>query len=146
MSNQYLWNRIAAPNPDIRASDADRERVAERLRKGHAEGRLDLAEFQQRLEHCYEARTLGELHELVSDLPRQAEPDERRPLQSFRPWHWSLARLAPILFALIVISAATAHHHVFLLWIPLVFLFWRLSWSRRRAWTAGARRGPDELL
>ena len=77
MTNQYLWERIAGRDLHIRAADADRERLAERLRKSHAEGRLDMEEFQQRLERCYEAKTLGELSELVRDLPRQDEPAER---------------------------------------------------------------------
>jgi hypothetical protein len=59
MTNQELWYRISGPDPNLRVGDADREQVAERLRKSHAEGRLDLSEFQQRLEHCYAARTLG---------------------------------------------------------------------------------------
>ena len=140
MTNQYFLGRIAGRDPSLRASDADRERIAERLRTSHAEGRLDMAEFQQRLERCYEAKTLGELGELVSDLPRQDEHDDRRPLAWFRPW--SLAPLVPILIVLIAVSAATGHH-VFWLWVPLAFLVWRMSWWRRRRWLAGARRGPD---
>ena len=59
MTNQYLWDRLAGRDPKLRAADADRERIAERLRKGHAEGRLDMDEFQHRLERCLEARTFG---------------------------------------------------------------------------------------
>ncbi|MBT2389643.1 DUF1707 and DUF2154 domain-containing protein [Streptomyces sp. ISL-1] len=55
--------------PEMRASDAERERVAERLRDAVAEGRLDMEEFGQRLDDAYEARTHGELEPLVSDLP-----------------------------------------------------------------------------
>ncbi|MFK4222956.1 DUF1707 domain-containing protein [Streptomyces sp. NPDC019890] len=55
--------------PEMRASDAERERVAERLRDAVAEGRLDMEEFEQRLEAAYTARTHGELEPLVSDLP-----------------------------------------------------------------------------
>ena len=145
MTNQYFLDRIAGRSASIRAADADRERIAERLRKSHAEGRLDLAEFQQRLERCYEARTFGELAELVRDLPRADEQDERRPFGWFRLWRSRLPLLAPILIALIVISAAT-EHHVLWLWIPLVFLLWRMSWWRRRRWLAGARRAPGEWI
>ena len=35
--------------PDMRASDSDREKIAARLRDAHAEGRLTLTEFQDRL-------------------------------------------------------------------------------------------------
>ncbi|MFJ4691953.1 DUF1707 domain-containing protein [Streptomyces sp. NPDC088766] len=55
--------------PDLRASDADRERVAEVLRDALAEGRLDMAEFEERLDATYRARTYGELTPLTRDLP-----------------------------------------------------------------------------
>ncbi|MFC4500433.1 MULTISPECIES: DUF1707 SHOCT-like domain-containing protein [Streptomyces] len=55
--------------PDLRASDADRERVAEVLRDAVAEGRLDMAEFEERLEQTYQARTYGELAPITRDLP-----------------------------------------------------------------------------
>ncbi|RPK56490.1 hypothetical protein EES42_40710 [Streptomyces sp. ADI95-17] len=55
--------------PEMRASDSERERVAETLREAVAEGRLEMAEFEQRLEAAYKARTHGELEPLVRDLP-----------------------------------------------------------------------------
>ena len=57
------------PVPDLRASDADRERVADRLRDALAEGRLDMEEFGERLDAVYQARTYGELAPLTKDLP-----------------------------------------------------------------------------
>lgn len=140
MTNQYLWDRIAGRDPNLRAADADRERIAERLRKSHAEGRLDTDEFQQRLERCYESKTIGELDELVKDLPRHEEPDERPLFAGFRPERLALV---PILIALFVLSAAVGHP-VFLLCLPLLFLFWRTRWHRRRQWWADTRRGPDD--
>jgi Domain of unknown function (DUF1707) len=143
MTNQYVWARFAGPDPNLRAADADRERIAERLRKSHAEGRLDIDEFQQRLQRCFEAKTLGELSELVTDLPREDEHGERRPLGG--PWRWRLTPLVAILIGLLVVSAAS-EHHFFWLWIPLVFLFWKMSWWRRRRWSPGARRGPGAWI
>jgi hypothetical protein len=145
MTNQYFLARIAGRDPNLRAADADRERTAERLRKSHAEGRLDMDEFQQRLERCYRAKTFGELGELVRDLPRESEPNEWRSSGWSRLWRWRVGSLAPILIALIVVSAATGHH-VFWLWIPLLFLFWRMSWWRRGRWVAGGRRRPDDSI
>ncbi|MFC7305291.1 DUF1707 domain-containing protein [Streptomyces monticola] len=55
--------------PELRASDADRDRVAERLRDALAEGRLDMDEFEERLDTAYKARTYGELEPLTRDLP-----------------------------------------------------------------------------
>jgi hypothetical protein len=55
--------------PDLRASDADRERVAEVLRDALAEGRLDMEEFEERLGATYKARTYAELAPITRDLP-----------------------------------------------------------------------------
>jgi hypothetical protein len=60
--------------PELRASDADRERVAERLRDALAEGRLDMAEFEERLDATYQARTYGELAPITVDLPAPGGP------------------------------------------------------------------------
>ncbi|PWI18146.1 hypothetical protein DI272_31375 [Streptomyces sp. Act143] len=57
------------PAPELRAADADRERVAEILRDALAEGRLDMEEFEERLEATYKARTYGELTPITRDLP-----------------------------------------------------------------------------
>jgi hypothetical protein len=58
-----------ASDPRIRASDADRDRVADALREHHATGRLSMDEFQERLDRALAAKTLGELDELMTDLP-----------------------------------------------------------------------------
>jgi hypothetical protein len=68
-----------APDPadrnlTLRASDADREHVAQALGQAFAEGRLDAAEHGERLELAYAARTLGDLRPLVSDLPAEFPP------------------------------------------------------------------------
>lgn len=55
--------------PELRASDTDRERVAEVLRDALAEGRLDMEEFEERLDATYKARTYGELAPITRDLP-----------------------------------------------------------------------------
>ena len=62
----------------IRASDADRDQVGERLRAACAEGRLSPDELSARLDRCLRAKTLGELRPLTADLPRPAAAMERR--------------------------------------------------------------------
>jgi hypothetical protein len=57
----------------IRASDSDRESVVEILRQAYAEGRLDLAEFDERTTAGYAARTWAQLRELTRDLPADAD-------------------------------------------------------------------------
>ena len=54
---------------NLRASDGDREQIAERLRKAAAEGRLLSEELEQRIGAAFAARTYGELDALVDDLP-----------------------------------------------------------------------------
>lgn len=54
---------------ELRASDADRERVVTRLRDHAAEGRLTMDEFEDRMRKAYEARTYAELAPLTRDLP-----------------------------------------------------------------------------
>jgi len=58
-----------AADPRIRASDEDRDRVASLLREHHAAGRLTVEEFNERLDNAYAAKTLGDLDEILSDLP-----------------------------------------------------------------------------
>lgn len=58
-----------ASDPRMRASDAERDRTAALLREHHAVGRLDADEFKDRLERAYAAKTLGELDQLLADLP-----------------------------------------------------------------------------
>jgi class 3 adenylate cyclase len=53
----------------MRASDADRERVAELLRRHYGAGRISEEELDERMEAAYAARTTTELTELTRDLP-----------------------------------------------------------------------------
>lgn len=95
----------------MRASDADREQVAERLRIALDEGRLNLAEYDDRLRQAYGATTMGELAPLTADLPkptrRVAEREERavarkeRTVREWRAW-------AGVSFLLVVIWAVTS--------------------------------------
>jgi hypothetical protein len=55
-------------SPALRASDADRDRVTELLRAAVADGRLDPAEFDDRLDAALAARTIDALAPLTADL------------------------------------------------------------------------------
>jgi Domain of unknown function (DUF1707) len=55
-------------SPALRASDADRDRVIELLRAAVADGRLDRAEFDERLDAALAARTIDALAPLTADL------------------------------------------------------------------------------
>jgi hypothetical protein len=56
-------------DPRIRASDADRDRATALLREHHAAGRLTAEEFHDRMDKALGAKTLGEIDELMADLP-----------------------------------------------------------------------------
>jgi hypothetical protein len=53
----------------MRAADADRHQIAEQLKAALDEGRLSLAEYDDRVRDAYAARTYAELLVLVADLP-----------------------------------------------------------------------------
>ncbi|WP_282703803.1 DUF1707 domain-containing protein [Streptomyces sp. CC219B] len=54
---------------EFRASDADRDRIADILREALAEGRLTAEEHAERVEGALAAKTVGELEAFVRDLP-----------------------------------------------------------------------------
>ena len=90
--------REMALGADVRASNADRDVAADILCTAVADGRLTLAELDERLEHVLSARTLREIARLISDLPC-ARPCESRPTPPPPPKEdrWSLLQslLAP---------------------------------------------------
>jgi Domain of unknown function (DUF1707) len=73
-------------DPRIRASDADRDRAAALLREHHAAGRLTVEEFGERMERALQAKTLGEIDELLEDLPH---------IELYRLPHETLRRIPP---------------------------------------------------
>ena len=73
---QTSVRRVAA-DAALRASQAERDDVVERLRVHAAEGRLDFDELEQRVEAALRARTRGDLAALLSDLPGPAPPRRR---------------------------------------------------------------------
>ena len=60
------------PRSELRASDADRDRVADILREALAEGRLTAEEHAERVDGVLQAKTVGELEPFVRDLPAAA--------------------------------------------------------------------------
>src|SRR5690348_1711620 len=60
--------------PPLRASDADREAAAERLRQACLEGRLDADELEERLDATYASRFVTDLDRLTADITPPAAP------------------------------------------------------------------------
>jgi hypothetical protein len=145
-SDDNLYDRRNGPRDRrLRVGDSEREAVSEILRRRHVEGRLDVDEFQERLERCLAAKTYAELDELVADFP-SVEAEQRRTESARASRRWPFALLPLTLIAAIAFS----HGHFFWLAFPLFFLFvvrpllWRRSWHRgyaRGAWACGTRYG-----
>jgi hypothetical protein len=127
-------------DPTLRAGDRDRDAVAENLRTQHAEGRLDTDELQQRIDRCYEAKTLGELDQLLTDLPRESIADES---SGWRRTTTRLLTLAPVLVTLAAVCALTGRHVIWLA-VPLIFLTSRLVRSRYRPWWSSRLSQPRD--
>src|SRR5580698_10977685 len=58
----------------IRVSDAERQAVTDRLAEHFADGRLDQAEFDDRIGRAMNAKTRADLSGLFSDLPETGAP------------------------------------------------------------------------
>lgn len=130
----------------LRASDADRDAVVDRLREAAGEGRLEPDELEQRLDEALRARTYGDLAALVADLPA----DGRMPSPRTRRRTNTLARSAVfgagllvavtvavavvVVVAMLVLAAAAV-------WIGVVVLLLVCRGARRRQlWGPSGRR------
>ncbi len=69
-------------DPELRASDAEREHTVARLREASAEGRLTLEELADRTALAYRAQAHVDLERVVADLPAAPLPSRRRPVRS----------------------------------------------------------------
>lgn len=68
-SSQQWARRIRYSDQHLRVSDAERNAVAERLAAHYSDGRLDQAEFDDRVGRAMAAKTRGDLDSLFGDLP-----------------------------------------------------------------------------
>lgn len=68
------WFRMG-PDLNMRVSDADRAEVADRLARHFGDGRLDQAEFDERVTRAMAAKTVGDLQGLFDDLPGDIRDD-----------------------------------------------------------------------
>jgi Domain of unknown function (DUF1707) len=107
-------------DPSMRASDAERERVVEALRRHATAGRLSVAELEERSASAYAARTLAELAPLLADLP-EPSPLRSGPRSVARPR--AIRQLALVAVMLIAIWAATGFGYFWPLW-PILGMFW----------------------
>jgi Domain of unknown function (DUF1707) len=116
--------------PALRASDADRERVAEQLREHAGAGRLSTDELSERLETVFAARTLGELEPPLADLPST----ERRD----RAASFAFAPVFALLALLLTVWAVTGAGAFWPVWI-LLGVWWFGPLRHRHRWAHGRR-------
>jgi hypothetical protein len=121
----------------LRASDEDRDRIAEQLRHAAAEGRLLSEELEQRLSTALRARTYGELDSVVADLPGDRPsrrggsraPARRRPSPPSPLMLAGLALAIPVIIALVVAVAAVMLM-LTIVWSVLALVTWRVVGHR----------------
>jgi hypothetical protein len=122
-----------AYDPQLRASDEDRDRTAALLREHHALGRLDPQEFSDRLDRTFAARTVGELDDILRDLPRidlyrlPGARLTRRPSQTGRPaarsgrmpgaWRAAWGVYATVNLICLVVWAVSGFGYPWFLWV-----------------------------
>jgi hypothetical protein len=116
---------VQTTDANLRASDSERNAVADKLSRHYAEGRLDESEFKTRLDTAMSATTRGDLNGLFHDLPRlQSEappppPRHRRVL----PWVFLVAFVA--LLAGATIPFYPLYHVPWFLFAIVGFMLWR---------------------
>jgi hypothetical protein len=125
-----------AARSSLRASDADRDAVAERLRQAAVEGRLDADELEERLHAALRSRTYGELDRLLADLPPKSLA---APPRTAVPAVRTAAAVAVRVLALLAILTIVAVGAVL---TAAWWLMWVVFWIALRAHGGGgcARR------
>jgi uncharacterized protein DUF1707 len=129
----------------LRASDADREAVAERLRHAAVEGRLDADELEQRLHTAFRARTYGDLDRLLADLPappvRRQRP--RREVSIARTAFAVTLRVVAVLAVLAVLAGVAAFA---LAWWVIGLVVWLAISSSKHGCRGHVRRVSPRRL
>jgi len=143
-----------AKRSSLRASDADRERVAERLKQAATEGRILAHEFEERLAAALRARTYGDLDDVVADLPgvRMVRPTPAARSRQLIAAHPVLgvaliaaASLVVLLVAAVVIAGLFALAGVWIL-LGVLTTIHRRRYGGRLPTGRYTRGGPQERI
>jgi hypothetical protein len=114
------WFTGPASDQHMRVSDAERQEVADRLAEHFSSGRLDQAEFDDRVGRAMSAKTRADLNGLFDDLPETGAPAATGPTGQTDPTGQPRRRHRhPILLVALIVFVAIAAAHVVwpLLWI-----------------------------
>jgi Domain of unknown function (DUF1707) len=133
-----------AYDASMRASDDERNAVADKLSRHYAEGRLDESEFKTRLDTAMSATTRGDLNGLFHDLPglpSEAPPPPPRHRRVL-PWVFLVAFVA--LLAGATIPFYPLYHVPWFLFAIVAFMVWRRAighshWHRYHGAAGGSR-------
>lgn len=127
--------RSAPPprSPEVRLSDADREATAGALHAAVADGRLDLHEFEERLDAAYAARVPSELAGLLDDLGGVDVTARRAPAAAPARLERTVAPAVVGVLAIVAVVALGVLVTPHLLW----FLWLAIPFARRRFGEAG---------
>ncbi len=152
-SNRWAFGpaarRADSVDPQLRVSDAERADVADRLSKHYSDGRLDQAEFNERLDQAMKAKTQSDLNGLFADLPATDDPAKEvrqrssPPPPNRRPRHRIIGLVLVIVIAALIGNALALPFYPVFFWHPfgglfpwlligfLIYLWWRRDSSRR---------------
>ena len=119
----------------LRVGDAERDQAAQALGEHFASGRLDRAEYDERLELAFAARTFSDLTALFRDLPqpRTAAPFRHPAHDLVRMHNARRGRRIPFLpVLLILIGLAIVFNAGWIVWVGLgsLLLVKKLQWGR----------------
>jgi hypothetical protein len=151
---RYRWDpaypmgrRDATPyDTGLRASDDERNAVADKLSRHYAEGRLDESEFKTRLDTAMSATTRGDLHGLFHDLPAlPSEPPPPPPRhRRILPWVFVIGFLAIVAGA--SMPFYPMYHVPWILFAIVAFFLWRRAvgghWQHHHV---GGGRQPSSI-
>jgi hypothetical protein len=130
-------------NGDLRASDAERTEVADRLSRHYQDGRLDQAEFNERLDRAMNAKTRADFTGLFADLPdlpddqssQNGQPSPapvRIPRNRPRPALGQLVTIAAIVVVAIVFAHTVLHSTLLWVMVAVVAFLWLRKEEHRR--------------
>jgi hypothetical protein len=137
----------------MRAGDSDRKAVADQLKQALDEGRLDLSEYDERLQQTYGAKTFADLDGLLDDLPGtvpvqhsqvqpaaappppSAAPAAGQPVDNRPPWLGGYAGVVVVCTLIWLFTMVASGHWIYPwpVWtlIPLVLGFFGQRGRRR---------------
>jgi len=110
-----LFRGMYSSDQHLRVSDAERQTVTDRLSEHFAAGRLDQAEFDDRVGRAMNAKTRADLSGLFSDLPETGAPAVADHARGRRRRH-------PVLLFVLLVLLIAATAHAVLPWLWIAFL------------------------